>query len=102
MNRDIRIEFNEYETELKDFFGDTSIELIDILDACTNLIIENKRLVEENEELEQMGTTMEICLVYKNKVYINIPKIKKVNVEKTYFTLNCKHQTFVYKIFIII
>jgi len=53
MNRDIRIEFNEYETELKDFFGDTSIELIDILDACTNLIIENKRLVEENEELER-------------------------------------------------
>ena len=53
MNRDVRIEFNEYETELKDFFGDTSIELIDILDACTNLIIENKRLVEENEELER-------------------------------------------------
>lgn len=53
MNRDIRVEFNEYETELKDFFGDTSIELIDILDACTNLIIENKKLVEENEALER-------------------------------------------------
>lgn len=53
MNRDVRIEFNEYETELKEFFGDTSIELIDILDACTNLIIENKRLVEENEGLER-------------------------------------------------
>lgn len=53
MNRDIRIEFNEYETELKELFGDTSVELIDILDACTNLIIENKKLVEENEELER-------------------------------------------------
>ena len=52
MNRDVRIEFNEYETELKELFGDTSVELIDILDACTNLIIENKKLVEENEELE--------------------------------------------------
>lgn len=53
MNRDVRIEFNEYETELKELFGDTSVELIDILDACTNLIIENKKLVEENEELER-------------------------------------------------
>lgn len=53
MNRDVRVEFNEYETELKEFFGDTSIELIDILDACTNLIIENKQLVEENEGLER-------------------------------------------------
>lgn len=53
MNRDVRIEFNDYETELKDFFGDTSVELIDILDACTNLIVDNKRLVEENEELER-------------------------------------------------
>lgn len=53
MNRDITVEFNEYETELKDFFGDTNVELIDILDVCTQLIIENKRLVEENESLER-------------------------------------------------
>lgn len=52
MNRDITVEFNQYEIELKDFFGDTSVELIDILDACTQLIIENKRLTEENESLE--------------------------------------------------
>lgn len=53
MNRDIRIEFNEYETELKEFFGDTSIELIDILDATTNLLVENQELANRIEELER-------------------------------------------------
>lgn len=52
MNRDMQIEFIEYETELIDFFGDNRVELIDILDATTQLIIENKRLIEENEQLE--------------------------------------------------
>ena len=44
------------------------VELIkDTMIYANNIVHER---AQENEELEQMGTTMEICLVYKNKVYI--------------------------------
>ena len=50
------------------------LEYEDILDLIRKAMdyanIEVHRKAMEIEELEQMGTTLEICLIYKNKMYI--------------------------------
>lgn len=37
------------------------------MEYANNVVYEKSK---ENKELEQMGTTLEICLIYENKVYI--------------------------------
>lgn len=44
------------------------LELIKSAIEYANMIVLEK--AKENEDLEQMGTTLEICLIYKNKAYI--------------------------------
>ena len=51
-NRDTQIEFCEHEVELKNYFGDTVVCLNDILDAITNLLIENENLTDRVNSLE--------------------------------------------------
>ena len=39
----------------------------DAMDYANRIVYQKSK---ENEELEQMGTTLEICIMYENKVYI--------------------------------
>lgn len=48
--RDKYVEFYNNEKELKSFFGDTDVQVGDILDAMTELIIENNELQRKLEE----------------------------------------------------
>lgn len=47
---------------------DSIIQLVGSSMEYANMIVYEK--AKENEELEGMGTTLEICLIYNNKVYI--------------------------------
>ena len=55
--------FNEVEKD-----RDSLIQLVGSSIEYANMIVYEKS--KENKELEGMGTTLEICLIYNNKVYI--------------------------------
>lgn len=57
---------NNFE-EVKDNH-DKILNLIQSAMEYANMIVLEK--AKENEDLEQMGTTLEICLIYNNKLYI--------------------------------
>lgn len=69
-----------------DYEKEEILEIIKNAMAYANTKVYHK--AKEHEELEQMGTTLEICLIYKNKVYIGhigdsrIYKIEKGTMEK--------------------
>ena len=57
---------NNFEQTPKD--RDSLIQLVGSSMEYANMIVYEKS--KENKELEGMGTTLEICLIYNNKVYI--------------------------------